>query len=72
MESYWEELRLEGGGEQDVHQGSAAVSWYVGSLWFSVFLDDALLLTVSRIWDRIGFVEFPVGCISLLTGDAGH
>lgn len=37
-----------------------------------VFLDDALLLTVSRIWDRIGFVEFPVGCISLLTGDAGH
>lgn len=52
-----------------MHEGSAAVSWHESSLWSSVFLDDALLLTVSRIWDKIGFVDFPVGCISLLTGD---
>lgn len=51
----------EGAGEQDVHQDSAAVSWHEGSLGSSVFLDDALLLTVSRTWDKIGFVDFPEG-----------
>lgn len=59
----------EGAGEQDVHQDSAAVSWHESSLGSSVFLDDALLLTVSRTWDKIGFVDFPEGRISLLTGD---
>lgn len=42
----------EGVGEQDVLQDSAAVSWHESSS--RVFLDDALLLTVSGIWDKIG------------------
>lgn len=62
----------EGAGEQDVHQHSAAVSWHESSLCSSVFLGDALLLTVSRAWDKIGFVDFPVGCISLLLDDGVH
>lgn len=36
-------------------------SWHESSLGSSVFLDDALLLTVSRTWDKIGFVDFPEG-----------
>lgn len=59
----------EGVGEQAVHQDSAAVSWHESSLCSSMFLDDALLLTVSRIWDKIGFMDFPGGCIFLLIGD---
>ena len=42
------------------------------ALWSNVVLDDALLLAVSRFMDKVGFVDFPVECVSLHVGDVVH
>lgn len=55
-----------------MHQGWATVSWRESALWSNVVLDDALLLAVSRFLDKVGFVDFPVGCVSLHVGDVVH
>lgn len=48
------------------------LSWHENYLRSAAVLGGALLLAVSRLLDKIGFVVFPIGCISLNVGDVVH
>lgn len=48
------------------------LSWHENYLRSNAVFGDALLLAVSRFLDKIGFVVFPIGCISLHVGDVVH
>lgn len=48
------------------------LSWHENYLWSNAVLGDALLLAVSRFLDKVGFVVFPAGCVSLHVGDVVH